>query len=54
MIGIINISNYNELGSLKNELLQNLRQFGKTEQFRRKWQVHFLHQPFNVLLLKRS
>ena len=30
MIGIINISNYTELGCFKNQLSQNLRQFKKT------------------------
>ncbi|RLD36896.1 MAG: hypothetical protein DRI74_08105 [Bacteroidetes bacterium] len=30
MIGIINISNYTELGSFKNQLSQNLRQVKKT------------------------
>lgn len=54
MIGIVNTSNYTESGNFKNELLQILRQFEKTEQFSKKWQVHFLHQPFNVLLLKRK
>ena len=37
MIRIVNISNYTELGSFKNELVQILRQFGKAEQFSKKW-----------------